>query len=169
MYSSTKLYNYDFSMPKTYAFALVFVAGNVLLPILIHAIPNGGPTFLPIYFFTLIGAYKYGIRVGLLTACLSPIVSHLLVGMPMLSFLPVLLIKSTLLAVAAAYMARLRPTITILNLVLVVLSYQLVGALAEWLIVKDLMLAIQDFRVGFPGILIQIGGGYLVLKALQKL
>ena len=32
-----------------------------------------GPAMLPIYFFTLIGAYKYGFKVGMLTAVLSQI------------------------------------------------------------------------------------------------
>ena len=63
---------------KTYLFTIVFVVGNLLLPQLAHLIPQGGLIFLPIYFFTLIAAYKYGIHVGVLTAILSPLVNNLL-------------------------------------------------------------------------------------------
>ena len=71
METSVKLYSLKHSNVKTYLFALLFVAGNIALPQLCHLVPYGGPTLLPIYFFTLIAAYKYGFLVGLLTAILS--------------------------------------------------------------------------------------------------
>ena len=92
--SSVKLYSLEFTNVKTYLFAVVFVVGNLLLPQLAHLIPQGGLIFLPIYFFTLIAAYKYGIRVGLLTAVFSPVVNNLLFGMPPAAVLPAILIKS---------------------------------------------------------------------------
>lgn len=58
------------SNARTYLFGAVFILGNLLLPQLCHFIPEGGKMLLPIYFFTLIGAYKFGIRVGLLTGYL---------------------------------------------------------------------------------------------------
>ena len=78
METSVKLYSLKHSNVKTYLFALLFVAGNIALPQLCHLVPYGGPTLLPIYFFTLIAAYKYGFLVGLLTAILSPVINHLL-------------------------------------------------------------------------------------------
>lgn len=65
METSAKLYSLPFGNVKTYLFALLFVAGNIALPQLCHLVPAGGPTLLPIYFFTLIAAYKYGFKVGL--------------------------------------------------------------------------------------------------------
>ena len=106
MATTAKLYSYNFTSVRTYLFAIIFIAGNLLLPQLAHLVPNGGPMLLPIYFFTLIAAYKYGIRVGLLTALLSPLINNLLFGMPMMAMLPVILIKSTLLATAASYAAK---------------------------------------------------------------
>lgn len=82
METSAKLYSLPFGNVKTYLFALLFVAGNIALPQLCHLVPAGGPTLLPIYFFTLIAAYKYGFKVGLLTALLSPVINHLLFAMP---------------------------------------------------------------------------------------
>jgi hypothetical protein len=73
---------------------------------LAHLIPGGGLMLLPIYFFTLIGAYKYGIHVGILTAVLSPVVNSLLFGMPVLVVVPAIMFKSIILAVAAALAAR---------------------------------------------------------------
>lgn len=98
METSAKLYSLPFGNVKTYLFALLFVAGNIALPQLCHLVPAGGPTLLPIYFFTLIAAYKYGFKVGLLTALLSPVINHLLFAMPAAAVLPAILIKSGLLA-----------------------------------------------------------------------
>ena len=77
---TVKLYSLDYSNVKTYLIAALFIAGNMALPQLFHLIPQGGITWLPIYFFTLIGAYKFGWKVGLLTAVLSPIANSLLFG-----------------------------------------------------------------------------------------
>lgn len=93
METSAKLYSLPFGNVKTYLFALLFVAGNIALPQLCHLVPAGGPTLLPIYFFTLIAAYKYGFKVGLLTALLSPVINHLLFAMPAAAVLPAILIK----------------------------------------------------------------------------
>ena len=73
MNTPTRLYSLPFSDVKAYLLAALFVAGNIALPQLCHLIPNGGPTWLPIYFFTLVAAYKFGLRVGLMTAVLSPV------------------------------------------------------------------------------------------------
>ena len=62
--TTVKLYSLDYSNVKTYWAASLFIIGNILFPQLFHLIPQGGITWLPIYFFTLIGAYKYGWKVG---------------------------------------------------------------------------------------------------------
>lgn len=159
----------EFSNVKTYLFAAAFVVGNLVLPQLAHLIPQGGLIFLPIYFFTLISAYKYGIRVGLLTAVLSPLVNSMLFGMPPAAVLPIILVKSILLAVAASMAARHFGKVSILGIILAVLAYQLIGMGVEWIMTQSFAAAFQDVRLGYPGMLLQVAGGYLVLKALEKL
>lgn len=146
----------------------LFVLGNIIFPQLAHLLPNGGPILLPIYFFTLIAAYKYGWRAGILTAVLSPVINYLLFGMPMLVMLPAILIKSTLLALAAAYAAKRFSTVNLLVLLLVVASYQILGSLAEWALSGSLYAALQDFRLGLLGMGIQVFGGYAVLNILKS-
>ncbi|MDR0371048.1 MAG: ECF transporter S component [Prevotellaceae bacterium] len=169
METSAKLHSLSYRDAKTYLFAGIFIVGNILLPQLCHLIPQGGLIWLPIYFFTLIAAYKFGLQTGLLTAILSPLVNCLLFGMPPLASLPAILIKSSLLAIGAAYAAKLFGKVAILPILLVVLLYQIVGILAEWMILKEFFPATQDFRIGIPGLLLQVFGGYLVLKAISKL
>ena len=94
--TTVKLYSLNYGNVRTYLAASLFIVGNILFPQFFHLIPQGGITWLPIYFFTLIGAYKYGWKVGLLTAVLSPIINSSLFGMPMPVVLPAILLKSVL-------------------------------------------------------------------------
>ena len=133
MKSSTQnvaLYQLSYNQVKTYLLAALFIVGNIVLPQLCHLIPQGGLIFLPIYFFTLVAAYKYGFTVGLTTAVLSPLVNS--------------------------------------TVVLAVVAYQLVGSLAEWAMTGSIEKASQDIILGWPGCLIQIVGGYVILRYLLK-
>lgn len=162
--TTLKLQTLNYNSQKTYLVATIFTIGNIVLPPLCHLVPNGGLILLPIYFFTLIGAYRYGWKAGLLIAVLSPLSNFLLFGMPALAVLPAIMIKSALLAVLAGLAAKKFKRVSILILFAVVLSYQLVGTMGEWMILKDFNLAIQDFRMAVPGMLLQVFGGYAVLK-----
>ena len=166
--TSVHLYSLTFRERRTFVFATLFIIGNIVLPQVCHLVPNGGLTLLPIYFFTLIGAYKYGWQVGLLTAIASPLVNHALFGMPPMAVLPALLIKSTLLALSAAYVARRFQSVSLPLLLAVVLLYQVIGSCAEWLMTGSFLKGFQDFRMGIPGMLLQIVGGYLFIKHVLK-
>ena len=166
--TTVKLYTWNYAEAKTYLASLLFVLGNIALPQLFHLIPEGGMTWLPIYFFTLVGAYKYGWRVGLLTAILSPLANSALFGMPTVSALPAILLKSVLMAVIGGYVAARFHKATILLLTLVVLSYQVLGTLGEWTMKGDFWLAIQDFRMGIPGMLFQVFGGWVFINRLIR-
>ncbi|MBQ3323219.1 MAG: ECF transporter S component [Muribaculaceae bacterium] len=171
MKSSTQnvaLYQLSYSQMKTYLLAALFVVGNIALPQLCHLMPQGGLFFLPIYFFTLVAAYKYGFTVGLTTAVLSPLVNSALFGMPPAVMLPIILIKSVTLAVAAAMIAKKTNKVTLLTVALAVIVYQFIGLLAEWAMTGSIEKASQDIILGWPGCLIQIVGGYVILRYLLK-
>lgn len=161
---TASLYQLGYAESKTYLMAALFVVGNILLPQLCHLIPQGGLIFLPIYFFTLFGAYKYGYMVGLLTAVFSPLVNNLMFGMPASPMIPGILTKSILLALIAAFVASKSQKTTLPLIALVVVGYQLFGSLAEWGITGSYMAALQDVRLGIPGMLLQIFGVWALLK-----
>jgi len=169
MSTTVKLYSFSLSNTKTYLFAAIFIVGNLLLPQLAHLVPQGGLIFLPIYFFTLIAAYKYGIHVGLLTAVLSPLANHLLFGMPPAAVLPAIMIKSVILAIAAALASKHAGKVSLPAILLAILAYQLVGTGIEWAMTQNFAIAVQDFRLGVPGMLIQLFGGYFLLRAIAKI
>lgn len=165
--TNVRLYSLPYDSLKTYVAVLLFVAGNIALPQLFHLVPQGGVTWLPIYFFTLVGAYKFGWRVGLLTAVLSPLVNSWLFGMPPVAALPAILLKSCLLALLAGGTAHRFACVSFPLLLGVVLGYQVLGTLGEWALKGDLFLALQDFRIGLPGMALQVVGGYLCVKYIR--
>jgi len=166
--TTLKLQTLDYSNLKTYWVASLFIVGNLLLPQLCHLVPDGGKILLPIYFFTLVGAYKYGWKTGLLIAAFSPLINSLLFGMPPVAALPVILTKSVLLSVAAGLAAYKFKKISIPVFIGIVLSYQIVGCAVEWGLTGSFIEGVQDFRLALPGMLIQVVGGYFAVKVLSK-
>ena len=158
MNTTVNLYSLSLRESRSLLYAVLFVAGNILLPQLCHLIPQGGLMLLPIYFF----------QVGLLTAILSPLANSALFGMPAAAVLPGIMVKSILLALAAAYIAHKQKKVSIALLLAVVLLYQVVGSLIESAMLGSLSLGFQDFRIGIPGMLLQVFGGYLFIKYLLK-
>ena len=153
---------------RAYTMAALFVVGNIVLPQLCHLVPQGGLVWLPIYFFTLVAAYKYGLTAGLLTAIVSPIVNSSLFGMPAASMLPIILTKSVLLALAAAFIASKVHRVALWAVALAVVAYQGIGMMAEWGMTGSLTAALQDIRLGWPGMLVQIFGGFAIIKLIKK-
>ena len=168
METALKLYSLEYNQAKTYVVAILFILGNIAFPQVCHTVHFGGPTWLPIYLFTLIGAYKYGWRVGLLTAIVSPLLNSVLFGMPASVVLPAILLKSVLLAGIAGYTAHRFQKVSIKLLLTVVLGYQILGTLGEWILKGDFFLAVQDFRLGLPGMFLQVFGGYLFIKYFMR-
>ncbi len=153
---------------RAYLLGFAFVVGNIVLPWTCHQFALGGSTFLPIYFFALIAGYKFGYKVGLLTALASPLANLALTGMPPAYILPIVMLKSSVLAISAALVANYSKKISLLNLFVVVVSYQILTSAIVFVVTKDHILALSDFIIGYPGLLVQIFGGYSLLTLLNK-
>ena len=165
---TVKLYSLGYGDMKAYLAAVLFALGNIVLPQLFHLVHQGGMIWLPIYFFTLVGAYKYGWRVGLMVAVLSPLANSALFSMPAPAVLPAILMKSVLLAIAAGMASARFKKASLLLLALVVLCYQGIGTLGEWAMTGSFSVAVQDFRIGLPGMLLQVFGGWLFINRIVR-
>ncbi|MFR3489535.1 MAG: ECF transporter S component [Alistipes ihumii] len=165
--TTVKLHSLGYEQAKTYWIAALFVAGNVLLPQLCHLVPQGGVRWLPIYFFTLIAAYKYGWRAGMLTAVASPLINSALFGMPAADTLPYsvqIVAAGRRRGLTAARCRR----VSLPLLAAVVLGYQAIGTLGEWAMTGSLRAALQDFRIGLPGMSLQILGGWAFMRWILR-
>ena len=164
MESSAKLYVFNYSEAKTYLWATVFVACNLVLPQLFHLIPQGGFIFAPLSLVILAGSYKLGWRVGLLAAVVSPLLNHVLTGMPGWGVLSVMMLKLVLLALIAGFTAQHFKKVTLPLIVAVVMAAELLGGLGELALTGGIAATLQDFTLGWPGLLLQVVGTYLICK-----
>jgi hypothetical protein len=137
---------------RTYLFATLFTAGNIALPQLCHLVPQGGLLFQPIYLFTLIAACRLGWRVALLTALVSPLLNTLWFSMPSVAMLPVVLLKSVVLALGVSWAMMSKVRKPLLVAVLVIIGAQLLGAVAEW----ALLSSATTLWLCLPGVVLQV-------------
>ena len=168
MEATVRLYTLNYDEAKTYLWAAIFVACNLILPQVFHLIPQGGIIFSPLSLVILVGAYKFGWKTGLLTALASPLVNHLLTGMPAWEVMPVMTMKLAILALVAGLAAQRFKTVSLPLIIGVVLVTKALEALGELLLTGGIAATIADFTIGWPGLLLQIVGGYLILKYLLK-
>lgn len=164
MEARARLYTLNYDEARTYLWAAVFVTCNLVLPQLFHLIPQGGIMFAPLSLVILAGTYKLGWRVGLLAAVASPLVNHLLTGLPATEMLPLMTLKLAILAMVAGLTAQHFKKATLPLIIGVVLAAEALGGLGELALTGGIAATVQDFTVGYPGLLLQVIGTYLICK-----
>ena len=167
MEANVKLYALNYDEAKTYLWATVFVACNLVLPQVFHLIPQGGVIFSPLSLVILAGAYKFGWKTGLLAALASPLVNHAITGLPAWEVMPVMTWKLAVLALVAGFAAQRFKTVSLPLLIGVVFVSKAIGALGELAITGGIAATIADFTIGWPGLLLQIFGAWLILKYVK--
>jgi len=167
MEASVKLYALNYDEVKTYLWTAVFVACNLVLPQLFHLIPQGGVIFSPLSLVILAGAYKFGWKTGLLAALLSPLVNHVVTGMPSWEVMPVMAMKLAVLAVVAGLIAQRFKAVSMMLLIGVVLVSKAIGGFGELLLTGGIDATMADFIIGWPGLLMQVVGAWLILKYVR--
>ncbi len=168
MEATVRLYTLNYDEVKTYMWAAIFVACNLVLPQVFHLIPQGGIIFSPLSLVILVGAYKFGWKTGVLAALASPIVNHLLTGMPAMEVLPVMTLKLAVLALVAGLAAQHFKTVSLPLLLGVVLVSKAIETIGELVLTGGIAATAADFTIGWPGMLMQIVGGYLIIRYLLK-
>ena len=149
---------------RTYLYAAIFVAANVLLPQLFHVAGLGGAVFVPILFFTLLAAVRYGAACGATVALLSPLASFALTGMPAAPMLWVLIIKGAAMAGAAALLIQPGRKVALWQVAVVAISAQVIGMALQGLLFGGFAPAWGAVAVSWPGIAIQIAAVWAICK-----
>lgn len=167
MEANVRLYALNYDEAKTYLWAMVFVACNLLLPQVFHLIPQGGVIFSPLSLVILAGAYKFGWKTGLLAALASPLVNHLITGMPAWEVMPVMTLKLAVLALVAGLAAQRFKMVSLPLLIGVILVSMAIGCLGEFILTGGIAATIVDFTIGWPGLLLQVFGAWLILKYVK--
>ena len=159
------MFTLAFNETRTYLWSAVFILCNLVLPQLCHLIPQGGVMLAPLSLVIMVGAYKFGWKPALIAAALSPLVNHYATGMPAWGILQVMTVKFIILALVAGLAAQYYRKATLPILVGVVLTAELLGGLGELALTGGIAATIADFAIGWPGLILQVAGTYLLVKS----
>lgn len=168
MEKRVRLYAFDYNEVRTYLWAALFVVCNMALPQVAHLVPHGGIIFAPLSLVILVGACKLGWKTALLAAVVSPLVNNIIFGMPAWDVLPIMAVKLAVLAIAAGLAVQRMQRVTLPMLCGAALLSELVGGMAELAFTGGLHATIADFTIGWPGLLLQVVGGYLIVNRIWK-
>ena len=161
------MFTLAFNETRTYLWSAVFILCNLVLPQVCHLIPQGGVMLAPLSFVILAGAYHFGWKPALLAAALSPLVNHFATGMPAWDVLQVMTVKLIILALVAGLAAQHFRKATLPILAGVVMAAEVLGGLGELALTGGIAATIADFTIGWPGLLLQIAGTYLIYKKVR--
>lgn len=152
-------------MPTTQriAFTALFIAMGLLLPILFHMI-GSGPVFLPMHIPILLAGFLVGPGVGLTAGLITPGLSSILTGMPLLPQAVGMTFELATFGFLAGLLYRQLNKPLLWSLIMSMLGgrivYGLLGALVLPLFGMDRIPMWAPLTVGvatgWPGILIQI-------------
>jgi len=158
-----------FSDLKLYLMSGLLVASTVFFPSLLHHFGIAGQAFLPLYFFSLLAGLTYGWRCGLIVGILSPLVSFFFSGMPALTILPFVIIKSLSTGLSSGLLTEKFKTKNIFLLTLSsILFTQLIGLILIFSFTSNLNLALMDFKIGHLGLLLQLAFIPLLSQTILK-
>ena len=140
----------------------VALAASAAIPQLFHLLGVSGAVFLPIYTAVLLAALFVHALAAVLVAALTPLVNHLLSGMPAAAPLPMLQILTGELLVLALLLSFLKRMPVPLRLLVALAAARAVGLLFvpfHERVTMDWWLGM--LQRGIPGLLIQFAVGYL--------
>jgi len=150
----------------------VCIALGVVLPRAFHAIPNAGsvmlPMHIPVLLCGLICSWQYGLACGILT----PVLSHLITGMPPTAYLPPMIVELAVYGLLAGILVHVIKTKNFLlntyaSLLIAMIGGRICYGIVNALIFRAGKYSMQiwltsGFVTALPGIVIQL----IVIPAL---
>lgn len=152
---------------RLYLISSLFIAGNLLFPWVLHHFGSSGQIFLPLYFFSLLAGLAFGWRCGLFTGLVSPLLSYLYSGMPILAILPFVLLKSTILGGVSGLLTEKSSKIFVAAFLAVAIT-QISGSPVIYLVTHNSRLGLLDITSGYPGLLLQIFLAPLLARLIRR-
>ncbi|MBO4358611.1 MAG: ECF transporter S component [Erysipelotrichaceae bacterium] len=151
---------------KQLVLTAMFVALGVVLPQAFHAIPNAGSVFLPMHIPVLMSGFVVGPLFGLICGVATPLLSHLIFGMPPAPVLPGMLCELAVYGLMTGLLSRLIKiknvtAKTYIVLILAMLAGRLTYGVLNALVFKAGSYSMQAwtsaaFITALPGIVIQL-------------
>ena len=151
---------------KQLVLTAMFIALGVVLPQAFHAIPNAGSVFLPMHIPVLMSGFVVGPLFRLICGVATPLLSHLIFGMPPAPVLPGMLCELAVYGLMTGLLSRLIKiknvtAKTYIVLILAMLAGRLTYGVLNALVFKAGSYSMQAwtsaaFITALPGIVIQL-------------
>lgn len=167
----------NLSSVKKLVFTAVCAALCVVLPMAFHAIPNGGSIFLPMHIPVLLCGLICGWPYGGACGLLGPALSCLLTGMPLVAYLPSMMVECCTYGLVSGLMMKYvrtgRSTADLyISLVTAMILGRVVSGFAKSLIFSPgtapFLWVTTSLVTGIPGIVAQLLLMPLVIFALTR-
>ncbi len=156
----------------------ICIALCTVLPFAFHTIPNGGTLFSPMHLPVLLCGIVCGPQYGLLCGILGPLVSSFLTGMPVMAYLPTMMIELAVYGLVSGLMMLLIHTgKQIVDIYISLLTAMLTGRVITGIIRAFIFApgaySLKAWATGyfvscFPAIIIQLLLLPILYVALQK-
>ena len=163
---------------KKVVITAMMIAMCVLLPMAFHAIPQAGPTLLPMHIPVLLAGLICGPAFGFIAGLTGPFLSSILTGMPPSGMMPVMMFELSVYGTITGIMMKLvhtgRSSIDLYaSLLTAMLCGRIVAGIVQSLIFFEgtYTLAIWTtslFITSMPGIIIQIIFVPSLVMALER-
>jgi len=169
---------YKMSYVKKSMITAVCIALCVVLPILLHSIPNAGSIICPMHFPVLICGLVCGWHFGAFSGIAGVLLSSLITGMPPVAYLPPMLIELAIYGlITGLVMLLVRTKKVYADLYISLISSMLIGRIVSG-ILKALIFSsggytmaawtTSYFITSLPGIAIQLALIPTIIFALEK-
>lgn len=156
----------------------VCIALCVLLPMAFHAIPNAGNILGPMHIPVLLCGLICGWPFGLLCGIAGPAISSLMTGMPVIAYLPSMIIELAVYGLVAGLVMQLIKTKSTyanlyISLIAALLSGRVVAGITRALIFSPGSYSMSAWITSYfitcwPGLLLQLALIPSIVFALQK-
>lgn len=156
-------------------FASLFVAFGLILPQLFHLVGGTGPIFLPMHIPVLLAGFFLGARYGLLVGLLTPILSSMTTGMPVIPILYFMMFELMAYGFLSGYLYKNRKFPAMISLLLAMIGGRAV--LAAVVFVLQALLGLKFSPMGYltgaltsgvPGMVIQVAVIPALVRLLEK-
>ncbi len=155
------------------------IAIGIVLPTMLHGIPNAGSIFLPLHFTVLICGLTCGAVYGGISGVLTTLLSHMMTGMPPAFILPSMICELATYGIIAGFMydfikVRNKNTKIVVSLVSAMLLGRIVYGLLNAILFQvgtyNLNIWMTSmFITALPGIIVQLLLIPFVVRAIEKI
>lgn len=171
---------YSMKNLQRYVVSAMFISLCVVMPMVFHALPGAGNTFLPMHIPVLLCGLVVGKYYGFLTGMFGPLLSSFVRGMPQMAYVPVMMAELAVYGfVAGLIFCILRTKNHYFNMYVALVVAMVAGRIVAGVFRALFFMPVVDttimawwvasyFVTSLPGIILQLIGIPIIVVSLER-